>query len=149
MHAILITWNPLDWKTTAAMAIAKELADTGKQYMLISFDGYYSEYIKEKREYMYWINIDKNIQRHYERMDDEVKRWFAFRLKEYLEQIEWEYIIIEWWHLMSMMNNVVKILMKRWCEITTLMMWLGWCMLFEWQKIERDGNIYKKVLHLD
>jgi len=35
------------------MAIAKELADTGKQYMLISFDGYYSEYIKEKREYMY------------------------------------------------------------------------------------------------
>ena len=135
---ILIQGLPWSWKTTIANKIESTVKEKWYSAIVISVDLIYLEFIKEKRPYMYWIEIEKNIQRHYEKLEKEHQILFIKHLQTKIVQQQSKYIIVEWRHLTTMMNEIKHEFLNTFLISEIIMRKENNCLMQKWNVYTRD-----------
>jgi len=102
---ILITWLPWAWKTT----ISNRLLEVNPDSNLIHLDELYLKFINEKYHYLSWVEISKNIQRHFERLIDSIKLEYRDYIIEEIKKQTKDTVIVEWRHLELLWYDIKKI----------------------------------------
>ena len=108
----MIYWSPWSWKTTTGHNIKKYCNDNGISCERIEIDWKYLDFIK-KYDYLDWPSIQKNIQRHFESMNDKIQDNFCNYVINIIEDSKAENIVIEWRHLEIIWTKIKNYFMKK------------------------------------
>lgn len=141
---IIIAWLPWSGKTTTANKLSEHFTENKIDHTLLSIDYLYLDFIQEFFPYLCWIEINNNIQRHYERLENSIGKDFEYYIKKKIREWKW-HIIIDGRHLELMGYRIKKEFMKEF-EVHEIIMDKEKPLIQIWLSVIRDMDFYKVVL---
>ena len=148
-HIVTITGSPWSGKTITARSIWEYLATQKQTYQVIHTDETYMEFIKKYYDYMYWTDLHRSLQHHYENVIDKIKtEYYSYLLDKIQRNIDVDVVIIEWRHLEHILYKLMKHFMKLYKITNVFMDKTEWCLIMNWLKHERNMDLYKHILAL-
>lgn len=140
----MIAWLPWSGKTTIANKLSEHFTENKIDHTLLSIDYLYLDFIQEFFPYLYWIEINNNIQRHYERLENSIGKDFEYYIKKKIREWKW-HIIIDGRHLELMGYTLKKEFMKEF-EVHEIVMDKEKPLIQTWLSFIRNMDFYKVVL---
>ena len=124
--------------------LSEHFTENKIDHTLLSIDYLYLDFIQEFFPYLYWIEINNNIQRHYERLENSIGKDFEYYIKKKIREWKW-HIIIDGRHLELMGYRIKKEFMKD-CEVHEIVMDKEKPLIQTWLSFIRNMDFYKVVL---
>ena len=141
---IMIAWLPWSGKTTIANKLSKHFTENKIDHTLLSIDYLYFSFIKEFFPYLYWMEINNNIQEHYKKLENSIGKDFEYYVLKKIREWKW-HIIIDGRHIELMGYRIKKKFMKEF-EVHEIFMDKEKPLIQIWLSVPRDRYFYKVVL---